>query len=230
MIPDLPTPCRILVIEDEVDLLDATVTYLNMEGMVADGVRSLTAASQWIRTHAFDIVVLDLGLPDGDGLQWLQQQAFQDKRVVITTARGDNQQRLEGVRAGADIYLVKPIQLEELSALLHNLMRRMQSHQILQWRLGRTHWTLNSPNGQSIKLTHSEFLLLQRVAKEPGLAVSRQDLAQSLGHNPEHYDYRRLEILVRRLRNKVKELLGKELPLETVHKVGYAFKAPIEMH
>lgn len=79
MIPDLPTPCRILVIEDEVDLLDATVTYLNMEGMVADGVRSLTAASQWIRTHAFDIVVLDLGLPDGDGLQWLQQQAFQEQ-------------------------------------------------------------------------------------------------------------------------------------------------------
>ena len=225
-----PTSGRILVIEDEADLLDATVTYLNRDGLTADGVGSLQAATQWVRKHPFDAVVLDLGLPDGDGLQWLQQQTFQGKGIVITTARGDNQQRLEGARAGADIYLVKPIQLEELAALLHNLMRRLQGQQVPRWRLSRTHWTLHTPSGQSIKLTHSESMVLQKVAEQPGAAVSRQELARSLGHDPEHYDYRRIEILVRRLRNKARETLGKDLPLETVHKLGYAFTAPIELH
>lgn len=230
MISAAKAPGRILVIEDEADLLDATVTYLNMEGLIADGVSSLKAASQWLRTHPFDILVLDLGLPDGDGLQWLQNLSLQDKRVIITTARGDNQQRLAGARAGADIYLVKPVQLEELTALVHNLVRRMQSPLIQQWRLNRTGWTLNSPNGHLVKLTHSEFMLIHKLAEHPGLAVSRQDLAHCLGHDPEHYDYRRIEILIRRLRNKAKEVLDRELPLDTVHKVGYAFTASIEVN
>lgn len=224
-----PAPGRILVIEDEADLLDATVTYLNMEGLVADGVSSLKAASQWMRTHEFDILVLDLGLPDGDGLQWLEELSVSDKRVVITSARGDSQQRLAGARAGADIYLVKPVQLEELTALLHNMVRRLQGPLMQQWRLNQTGWTLNSPGGLHIKLTHSEFTLLQKLAEHPGLAVSRQDLAHCLGHDPQHYDYRRIEILIRRLRNKAKEMLDKELPLDTVHKVGYAFTAAIEL-
>jgi two-component system OmpR family response regulator len=223
------SPGRILVIEDEVDLLDGTVTYLNMDGLTADGVSTLTAASQWMRTHQFDIVVLDLGLPDGDGLLWLEQQSLQGKGVIITTARGDNKHRLKGAQAGADIYLVKPIQLEELTTLVRNLLRRVQNHRPLKWQLNRTRWTLSSPSGQSIKLTHSESVLLQKVADKPGVAVSRQDLAQCLGHDPDHYDYRRIEILVRRLRNKATELLGKELPLETVHKLGYAFTAPIDL-
>lgn len=230
MISASSEPGRILVIEDEADLLDATVTYLNMDGLTADGVGSLTAAAQWIRNHPFDVVVLDLGLPDGDGLQWLQKQPLQGKGIVITTARGDNLQRLEGARAGADLYLVKPIQLEELAALLHNLLRRLHSQQVPRWRLSRTHWTLITPGGQSIKLTHSESMVLQKVAEQPGIAISRQDLARCLGHDPQYYDFRRIEILVRRLRNKAKASFGNELPLETVHKLGYAFTAPIELN
>ena len=69
------TPGRVLVIEDEPQLLEATVTYLNMEGFVADGVAGLNAATQWMRTHLFDILILDLGLGDGDGLDWLQRSS-----------------------------------------------------------------------------------------------------------------------------------------------------------
>jgi DNA-binding response OmpR family regulator len=221
-------PGRVLVIEDEAALLEALVTYLNMEGFSADGVASLNAASQWMRTHQFDILVLDLGLPDGDGLKWLGENAqLREKGVIITTARGEGQQRVEGIRAGADIYLVKPIELEELASLVNNLMRRLQTKASPQWSLSRTNWTLQSPSGVAIKLTHSESMLLRKMAEHPGQAVSRQDLALSLDHDPEAYDFRRMEILVRRLRNKTKETLGSELPLETVHKVGYAFAAPI---
>ena len=88
---------------------------------------------------------------------------------------------------------------------------------------------LGLPDGRPLKLTHSEHVLLHRLAQSAGQAVSKEILASSLGHNPEHYDYRRLEILVRRLRNKAKQTLDITLPLETAHRVGYAFTAGIHM-
>lgn len=75
-----PSNGRVLVIEDEADLQEALVTYLNIEGFTADGVSSLSAASQWIRTHQFDVLILDLGLSDGDGLQWLVQNEMLRQR------------------------------------------------------------------------------------------------------------------------------------------------------
>ena len=221
---------RVLVIEDETHLLDATVTFLNMEGFVADGVSSLGMAAQWMRTHTLDVLVLDLGLPDGDGLQWLSQNdQLRGKGVIITTARGQTQQRIEGIKAGADVYLVKPIQLEELASLVANLMRRTRSASSPSWSIDRTHWILRTGTGLAVKLTHSEAVLLLKMADQPGQVVPRQELVLSLGHDPQSYDFRRMEILVRRLRNKVKADLGCELPLETVRKVGYAFTAALQL-
>lgn len=221
---------RVLVVEDEHDLLDATVTFLNLEGLVTDGVGSLAAADSWLRTHNVDMLVLDLGLQDGDGLHWLQHHAsLRDKGVVITTARGHEHARIQGVRSGADVYLVKPVALEELSSLLHNLWRRLRGQLDQRWLLQPLGWLLQPPAGHPVRLTHSELLVLQRLAIQPGQAVSRQSLVEALGQDPEVYDYRRMEVLMRRLRNKVREASGMELPLETVHRLGYALITPIRV-
>jgi len=221
---------RVLVIEDEPDLREAMVSFLQLENMDAVGVSGLKAAEAALANEHFDVLVLDLGLPDGDGLVWLSSQhGLSDKGVIITTARGEATSRITGVRAGADVYLVKPIQLEELAALIRNVIRRMRPAATNQWTLDVTTWCLLSPEGVSIKLTNSERVLLLDLAQVPGQSVSRDHLVRSLGHNPDYYDHRRMEILIRRLRNKAKDLLGYDLPLETAHRQGYAFTSAIEV-
>lgn len=221
---------HILVIEDEPDLLAAMVRYLQLEGYVAFAAQSLKAAEHWLTQHDMDIIVLDLGLPDGDGLDWLSSRpGLRNKGVIMTTARGEGSSRVSGVRAGADVYLVKPVQLEELTALIRNLLHRLHLLDRPSWALDARSWRLISPEGQAIKLTHSEQILLLELARSPGASVPREVLVTALGQNPEIYDPRRMEIMVRRLRNKAKETLGYDLPLETAHRKGYAFTAPITM-
>lgn len=221
---------KVLVVEDEIALREATVAYLQLEGFVPVGVGTLAAAQQLLELQDFDLLVLDLGLPDGDARQWLQQHdKLLDMGIIMTTARGERSERVAGAQAGADCYLVKPVDLDELVALARNLLRRLKPDAPSDWALDALKWTLRSPEGRAFKLTHSELVLLTALARRPGESVSRDELALALGHDPIVYDPRRLEILVRRLRNKVVEQLGYPLPLETVHGQGYAFAGPIDV-
>jgi DNA-binding response OmpR family regulator len=222
-------PTTVLIIEDETDLQQAMVDYLRLDGFVAEGVGELKAADQWLATHDCDVLLLDLGLPDGDGLAWLlRHPGLRSKGIIITTARAQSADRVVGAKGGADVYLVKPLQLEELSAVLGNLGRRIRPAPAAQaWVLDATRWVLRSPQGLSVKLTLGETRLLGAISGSPGAVVARDRLIERLGENPLSYDPRRLEILVRRLRNKAKTRLCCDLPLETVYGEGYAFTAPI---
>lgn len=221
---------RILVVEDEPELRDSLIEYLMMEGMDAHGVKSLADAHAWMVANDFDILLLDLGLPDGDGLQWLQQrQDMRNKGIIIMTARSEALTRVSGIRAGADVYLVKPVLPEEIISHIHNLMRRLQGQASSTWLIDTVGWRLVTPDARSIKLTHSERILLGQLAHSPGQVVSREVLAASLGNNPELYDFRRLEVMVRRLRIKSEQALGVSLPIETAYRQGYAFTANIQI-
>ena len=219
---------RILVVEDEANLREATVAYLQLEGFIPVGVGTLGAAQLLLEVQDFDLLVLDLGLPDGDARVWLEQRVVQKEQgVIVTTARGERSERVAGAQAGADCYLVKPVDLDELVAMARNLLRRLRPDAPSDWTLDVLKWTLRSPEAKMFKLTHSELVILVALATRVGESVSRDELALALGHDPLAYDPRRLEVLVRRLRNKLTEHLGYPPPLETVHGQGYAFTAPI---
>jgi DNA-binding response OmpR family regulator len=229
----LKATARVLLIEDEGPLRQATVDFLNLDGWQAHGVGSLTEAEQWMRSHAVNVVLLDLGLPDGDGLTWLMSQRplLDTKGVIITTARGENIDRITGARAGCDSYLVKPVALEELSAAIGNLYRRLAVTPPVatSWRIDCATWLLYTPDGQSVKLTGSEMAIMSALARKPGVTLPRDDLILELGCKPDSYDPRRMEILVRRLRNKVSDHTSTTLPLETVHRQGYVFVSAITL-
>ena len=222
---------RILIIEDEPDLCEAMVSYLDLEGFQAHGVCSAAAADAWLSQQAVDIIILDVGLPDQDGISWIAQAGgSRDKGLIVTTARGALPDRIRGLTAGADAYLVKPVELEELRLVVGNVANRLGSQTRATsscWTLDAIRWELLADNGTAIKLTRSETRLLAQLTATPGEAVHRDELVRALGYMPESYDLRRLEILTRRLRNKVSAQGGGRLPLETVHGYGYAFTAQI---
>jgi DNA-binding response OmpR family regulator len=224
-------PTAVLVIEDESDVREALVSYLLLEGMHATGVSCLSEAESWLQSQPVDVLLLDLALPDGNGLSWLaKRDDLRDKGVIITSARSDALSRVSGVRAGADVYLVKPVLPEEVVSLIENLMRRLRGDASKEgWVLEAKGWRLLTPAGQALKLTHSEHALLLRLAQGAGQVVEKDDLAIALGHAPHAYDFRRLEVLVRRLRSKASESLGSALPLETAHRRGYSFTARIKV-
>ena len=222
-------PVRVLVVEDEAALRDPLVSYLNLEGMRAHGVGSLAAAQHAVQSQQVDVLLLDLSLPDGNGLNWLSKlDDLSDKAVIITSGRSDALTRVSGIRAGADVYLVKPVLPEEIVSLIENLMRRLRVQKSRPWVLDSMGWLLQAPDGKTIKLTHSEHTLLQCLAKAAGRVVTKDELAVGLGHQPEIYDFRRLEVIIRRLRNKAQEGLGYALPVETAHRYGYSFTADIK--
>ena len=220
---------QILVIEDETDLQDAMVSYLGAAGFDAIGFSSVEAAESWLRHGDTRLIVLDLGLKGESGLDWLKRRPdLREKGIIIVTASGSPEQRIAGREAGADEYLVKPLPLAELSITAANLLERINPAKA--WDLNRTTWSLGAPNGDVVKLTASELTVVSALAESPGEPVARDDLIRALGHDPLLYDYRRMEILIRRLRNKVHKETGVEAPIETIRAVGYAFAAPISSH
>lgn len=229
----------VLVLEDEAVLREAMVEFLTLHGCSTVGAGTLKEADAALAARDVDVIVLDRGLPDGDGIAWLETQRFtRTPGVIVVTARGAREERIAGVDAGADVYLVKPVALEELALSVRNLLRRLRPDERSEigaapaapnetWLLHLRDWTLRAPSGRQTRLTHLERAFLEGVTGTPGAPVARAALVSALGHDPSHYDPRRMEVLVRRLRRKVEQALGTELPVETVHGRGYAFIAPV---
>lgn len=218
---------RVLVVEDEADLNATMVSFLNLSGFAADGVRSLSGMKAWLTTHDCELVVLDLGLPDGDSTREIAALGADGRRrIVVATARDQVEDRVGGYARGADNYLVKPVDMRELVAVLTVLSQRLPPRQP-DWLLDPLGWHLTVPDGPRIRLTRSEVAVLRVMAGRPGQATERAAIAGALGLHPAGYDPRRLEILIRRLRRKISDATGAEAPIETAHGVGYAFTAGI---
>lgn len=173
---------RLAVVEDDDGVGDALVEALNARGYRAE--RKRRGADLLIAHRDYDAVILDLGLPDGDGLQVLRRlREVSSVPVLILTARSDERSIVRGLRGGADDYLVKPPQIAELVARLENVTRRAaaaagQAQSVVVTGDVRVDLSARVVEvaGEPVSLTQKEFELVEALVERPGAAVSRQQL------------------------------------------------------
>ena len=223
---------RILVIEDEIQLARHISRALTRSGHLAtasyDGADGLQAALN----DPPDLVVLDLSLPSLDGLSVLARlrEANSPARILILTARGEVEDRVHGLKAGADDYLAKPFSLDELVARIDALGRRGATPTAAdRLKVADLHMDVQhrrvSRGGKLIALSPREFDVLQVLMQEPGRVFSRTELCERVWQRDHEYDTRTVEIFIARLRKKVDSAFAAPL-IHTLRFVGYTIRAP----
>ena len=213
---------KILLLEDESELREEVSEYLRSQSHHVTEVSSVRQFLQFFPHEQSDILLIDRGLPDGDGLELVQELRLKGHRcgIVVFTARDSSQDRLSGYLTGADHYITKPIRLVELGAIINAMAWRLAP--VTRWSLDNAAGCLLSPSGIRIKLTSQEMQFLHIVGKQAPKPITRQAIAQAIGKDLSHYDVRNLDALVMRLRKKVAQLTLESLPLHTHHGAGYS--------
>ncbi|MDD2763331.1 MAG: response regulator transcription factor [Opitutaceae bacterium] len=223
---------RILVIEDEVQLARHISRALTRHGHIAsasyDGTDGLRAALE----DSPDLVVLDLNLPGLDGLAVLSRlrQDSSPARILILTARGEVEDRVKGLKAGADDYLAKPFSLDELVARVEALGRRGATPtaadllKVSDLQMDVQHRRVTRA-GHPIALSPREFDVLQVLMQEPGRVFSRTELCERVWQRDHEYDTRTVEIFITRLRKKVDSAFTTPL-IHTLRFIGYTIRGP----
>jgi two-component system OmpR family response regulator len=213
---------RILVIEDEPTLRDQLVRAIAAAGHTVEGAGDGAVGHYLGDVEAFDAVVLDLGMPELDGLSVLRRwrAAGRNMPVLILTARSAWHEKVAGIDAGADDYLAKPFHIEELLARLRALLRRQAAHGSAEWQCGAivvdTRQARVLVDGRPLALTSHEFKLLSLLMQRKGEVLSRTELSEHLYPQDSERDSNTIEVFVARLRKK--------LPpgsIETVRGLGY---------
>ncbi|MDD2542310.1 MAG: response regulator transcription factor [Desulfuromonadaceae bacterium] len=223
------TSLHIVVVEDDYELRDILVAGLHYFGHRLRGVSDGQALDRALAESPADIIILDLGLPGEDGIAIARRlRNNYNCGVVMVTARGMADERVLGRESGADLYFVKPVNIQELNAALINLAHRLFKRAQAAWRFTSRTSTLHTPQGVTIHLTAQECLLMQKLLEVPGTNVPRREIFKVLNQPDDIYADKRLETLISRLRSKVKSAdTTSELPVRARHNMGYAFLAEV---
>src|SRR6266404_9785138 len=220
---------RILVVEDEVRLARQIAAALTEAGhdpiTVYDGESALDRALE----SAFDLIILDIGLPRIDGFEVLRRLRSQHgaNRVLMLTARGEVKDRITGLQLGADDYLPKPFAMPELVARVRALGRRYPEEPVLSLHVADLALDLVDHqvhrSGQKIELSARELTLLKVLMREPGRVFTRTELCERIWEHPHEYDTKLVEVFIGRLRRKI----GDPQLIHTVRHVGYTVREPL---
>jgi two-component system, OmpR family, response regulator QseB len=213
---------RVLLVEDDSMIAQGLQTALRQEGYAVDWMRDGRSAAAALRTTAFDLVLLDLGLPERDGLEVLRELRRRGDAtpVIILTARDEVRDRVQGLDAGADDYIVKPFDLDEVSARMRSVLRRVagRGDPGIEHRGIRldpvTHAVEH--NGAAVPLSAHEYAVLEALLQRPGAVLSRAQLEDRLYGWSDSVESNAVEVYVHALRRK----LGADA-IRTLRGVGY---------
>jgi two-component system response regulator ResD len=222
----------VLVVDDEPTIAEVVARYLERAGystrVAADGVQALEAVAR----QRPDLVVLDLMLPGIDGLEVMRRLREQDRERIATillTAKGEESDRVVGLRLGADDYVVKPFSPAELVARVDAVLRRMDTSPSSSEPLECSDMTIDPASrrvfvrGEEVQLTQREFDLLLFLARHPGQVFSRNQLMDAVWQYSFYTDTSTVTVHIRRLRAKTEVDPARPQHIETVWGVGYRF-------
>ncbi|GBR31859.1 response regulator transcription factor [Komagataeibacter oboediens] len=201
---------RILIVEDEHDLGAAVQERVRLDGHAVDWFTTLEDARAAVATVDYDFMLLDLGLPDGNGRDLLREirRTSSDIAILITTAEDQISDRIAGLSDGADDYIVKPYDLNELVARIAAVARRYATpRRRAQYRAGDIMIDRESRavlrNGQVLDLTAREWAIMELLSRHPGRIYSRQQIDTALYALDQDVDSNTVEVFISRLRKKV---------------------------
>jgi len=225
----------IAIVEDEAVIREEIAFQLRHNGFT---VSTFESAAQFYRALAVSPItatVLDIGLPGEDGLAICRHLRTHDKRIgiVFVTARSMRDERLAGLETGADAYLVKPVDIDELILVLNRLSERftlessvvpppqVATATIDSWLFKPGLALLLAPNAVQVHLTISEVQLLSALYDKNGQVCTHAELGSALGIHPDDLDKHRIEVVISRLRSKAERQSGQVLPLHSHRGIGY---------
>ncbi len=229
---------KIIVVEDDPLFLESLVDYLKLQNYEVTGVRSALGLYKMIAREPFAVAILDLTLPDQDGLVITKYLKINtDSRIILLTTSSSTVDMIEGYNAGADICFVKPIDCRVLVAAVYNIVQRLEVCYLCSfkkeptlhagiWTLASDEWLLITPEGNKLHLTSKEYAFLNCLAEAPQGIVSRNSLLTILGYEHNDCGNRSLESLVYRLRKKISPKL--DTPIKTANGSGYTFISELE--
>lgn len=219
---------RLLVVEDDRQLRDQLAQGLIDSGFVVDVARDGREGLYYATEYDYDLAIIDLGLPEIAGIDLVValREAQREFPVLVLTARGDWQEKVKALDAGADDYVVKPYQLEEIVARVNALVRRAAGHTNSTLQFGPLQLDLSAKrvmlNGEAVELTAYEYKLLEYLVLHAGKILSKTELTEHLYAQDHDRDSNVLEVFVRRLRQKLDPETSLK-PIETVRGQGYRF-------
>lgn len=217
---------RVLLVEDEAEMAHALALRLGRSGFIADHVGALVDAREALACHRYGLAILDRRLPDGDGLELLPElrRLQPDARILILTACEAVSERVSGLDAGADDYLAKPVDFDELMARVRACLRRALGAVAPPVVIGRLSFDLAARevfvDGAPAVLHRRELALLETLVRSAGRIVLRARLVEEVYGFDDNVDVNALNILVSRLRKRLGDL-GAEVEIHSARGIGY---------
>jgi DNA-binding response OmpR family regulator len=232
---------RILVVDDDRQLTEFLGRFLSRQGFEVASAGSATQMGLVMEHRAFDLLILDVGLPDVDGFEVTRQiRRSSDLPIILLTVRDEVYDKIVGLEIGADDYIGKPFEPHELLARIRAVLRRtsgrMQEKEVPSGRvlafggfeIDTVTRQVTGPDGLRVPLTSTEYALLVALVRRPGEAVTRDSLMDVLYGGSIHITHRAIDTHVVRLRRKITAAGGEKALIATVHGTGYVVAALVD--
>lgn len=224
----------VILLEDEPVLREELCDFLGEQGYTPHCVASLQEFDRLFDASQHRLAIVDIGLPDGSGLQLIQRLRETDEPIgiIVFSAHNTSTDRITGLTTGADHYLGKGCDLDELAATLSSLARRLKlsARSNAGWQLELGPRRLLPPASQPVPLSQQDLLVLQCLMRQANQNVSRREIIHALGAEFLDYDLRRIDTQMSRLRRRVQEISGISLPIKTLRNEGYCFYQSAHIH